>query len=44
MEKGMVEGRAKEKLENARSLKNNGIPLDLISKSLDLPIEEIEKL
>lgn len=48
MEKGLAEGmekgRVMEKLENARSLKNNGIPADLISKSLNLSIEEIEKL
>ena len=44
MEKGMEEGRVREKLENARSLKNNGIPIDLISKSLNLSIEEIEKM
>ena len=44
MEKGMEEGRIREKLENARSLKNNGIPIDLISKSLNLSIEEIEKM
>ena len=41
---GMEEGRVREKLENARSLKNNGIPIDLISKSLNLSIEEIEKM
>ena len=44
MQKGMEEGRVRERLENARSLKNNGIPIDLISKSLNLSIEEIEKL
>ena len=44
MQKGLEEGRVMEKLENARSLKNNGIPIDLISKSLNLSLEEIEKL
>jgi len=44
MQKGMEEGRVRERLENARSLKNNGIPIDLISKSLNLSIEEIKKL
>ena len=44
MQKGMEEGRVRERLENARSLKNNGIPIDLISKSLNLSIEEIEKM
>ena len=40
--KGRAEGRAEEKLNNARSLKKNGVPIDLIAKSLGLTTEEIE--
>ena len=43
-EEGRAEGRAEEKLENARNLKNNGVPLDLIVNSLGLTLEEIESL
>jgi predicted transposase/invertase (TIGR01784 family) len=42
--KGRAEGRAEEKLNNARSLKKNGVPIDLIAKSLGLTTEEIEAL
>ena len=46
--KGLAEGRAKgryeEKVANARSLKENGVPSEVIAKSLGMPIEEIEKL
>ena len=42
--KGRAEGRAEEKLSNARSLKENGVPTDIISKSLGLTAEEIERL
>lgn len=41
---GLTEGRAEEKIENARHLKANGVPADIIAKSLELTIEEIEKL
>jgi len=44
LEKGMAEGRAKERLANARSLMANGISLDIIVKSLELSPEEIEQL
>ena len=44
MAQGKAEGRAEEKLANARSLKENGVPSEVIAKSLGLPIEEIEKL
>ena len=33
---GIAEGRAEEKLENARQLKANGVPVEIISKSLGL--------
>ena len=39
---GRTEGRAEEKLENARNLRNNGVPVDIIAKSLGLTPEEIE--
>ena len=41
---GLAEGRAAEKLANARSLKGNGVPIDIIAKSLGLTPEEIAAL
>lgn len=41
---GEKKGRAEEKIENARSLKQNGVPVDVIAKSLGLNPEEIEAL
>ncbi len=41
---GWAEGRAEEKISNARSLKENGVPSEVIAKSLGLTIEEIEEL
>jgi predicted transposase/invertase (TIGR01784 family) len=41
---GWAEGRAEEKISNARSLKENGVPPEVIAKSLGLTIEEIEEL
>ena len=41
---GLEEGRAEEKLSNARSLKENGVPIDIIAKSLGLTAEEIASL
>ena len=41
---GKAEGRAEEKLTNARSLKANGVPLDIIAKSLNLTDKEIAEL
>ena len=41
---GMEKGHIEEKLENARNLKNNGVSIDLIAKSLGLSPEEIEHL
>jgi predicted transposase/invertase (TIGR01784 family) len=43
-EKGRAEGRAEERLANARSLKANGVPLDVIVKSLALSKDEIALL
>ena len=39
-----MKGRAEEKLANARSLKANGVPADVIAKSLGMTIEEITGL
>ncbi len=41
---GIAEGRAEERLANARSLKANGVPVDIIVKSLGLTEEEISNL
>lgn len=41
---GRAEGRAEERLANARSLKENGVPLDVIAKSLSLTDEEIAQI
>ena len=43
-EEGRAEGRAEERLANARSLKDNGVPLDIIAKSLGLTAEELEEI
>ncbi len=39
-----MKGRAEEKISNARSLKANGVPLDIIAKSLGLTVDEISAL
>ena len=39
-----LEGRAEERLENARNLKENGVPVDVIAKSLRLTQEEVSML
>ena len=44
MEKGEAKGRAEERLKNARNLKKNGVPVDVIATSLGLTEEEIAKL
>ena len=41
---GEAKGRAEERIANARNLKANGVPAELIAKSLNLSIEEINKL
>ena len=43
-EKGLIEGRSEEKKENARQLKRNGVPLDIIAKSLGLSMDEVNSL
>ena len=44
MEEGRAEGQALERIKNAQSLKANGIPLDLIVRSLSLSDDEIKQL
>ena len=41
---GQLKGRQEERLANARSLKENGVPLDIIAKSLSLSEEELSDL
>ena len=41
---GIAEGRQKEKIENARKLKGNGVPVELIAKSLGLSDEELSSI
>ena len=41
---GKAEGKAEEKIANARSLKENGVPSEVIARSLGLAIDEIEQL
>uniref|UniRef100_UPI00292F18A8 Rpn family recombination-promoting nuclease/putative transposase n=1 Tax=Pedobacter heparinus TaxID=984 RepID=UPI00292F18A8 len=43
-EKGVEKGKLEEKIEIAKSLKDEGLSIELISKTTGLPIEEIEKL
>jgi hypothetical protein len=43
-DKGLAEGRATERLSNARSLKENGVQVDLIAKSLGLTADELQQL
>ena len=43
-QEGMEKGRAEERLLNARSLMENGVPIDLIAKSLKLTDEELQQL
>lgn len=44
VKQGIKQGRAEERLQNARSLKKNGVPIDLIAKSLKLTDEELQQL
>ncbi len=41
---GLTEGAQSEKLETARRMKADGLPLDVISKYTQLPLDEIERL
>jgi predicted transposase/invertase (TIGR01784 family) len=44
MEQGMEKGMEKGKLEIARNLLANGVPLDVITKSSGLPADKIQAL
>lgn len=41
---GLAEGKAKANMDNARKMKADGMPAELIAKYTSLSIEEIEKL
>ena len=41
---GIIEGRAEERMANAMSLKANGVPIDIIAKSLGLTEDEVARL
>ena len=41
---GREEGRAEERIANAQSLKENGVPIDVIAKSLSLTDEELSQI
>ena len=41
---GLAEGEAKANMDNARKMKADGMPTELIAKYTGLTIEEIEKL
>ncbi|MDD6001850.1 MAG: hypothetical protein PUC50_06635, partial [Bacteroidales bacterium] len=43
-EDGFAEGAQSEKLETARRMKADGLPLDVIAKYTQLPLDEIERL
>lgn len=43
-EEGREEGRVEERIKNARSLMDNGIPLEVIQKSLGLTDEEMNRI
>ena len=44
LKEGLEKGRAEEKIENAKKMKDKGSPLDFIADITGLTIEEIEKL
>ena len=39
-----TEGKLEERYNNAKALKENGVPVAIISVSLGLSVEEVEKL
>ena len=39
-----TEGKLEERYNNAKALKENGVPVTIISVSLGLSVEEVEKL
>ena len=44
MVKGKTEGKLEERYNNAKALKENGVPVAIISVSLGLSVEEVENL
>jgi predicted transposase/invertase (TIGR01784 family) len=40
--KGLAQGKAEEKIENARNLKKNGVPDEIIAKSLGLTVQQVK--
>ena len=44
IKEGMQKGRQETTFANAINLKQNGVPTDIIAKSLGLTIEEVEAL
>ena len=44
MEKGLKQGIQQTKIETARKLKSCGVSVDIIAKSTELSVEEIESL
>ena len=44
IEIGIEKGRKEEKLANARNLKQNGVPVEIIAKSLGLNVAEVESI
>ena len=44
MAKGLAEGEHKKAIETARSMLENGLTIELVSKCTGLTIEEIKKL
>ena len=41
---GLQEGKLEERYNNAKALKENGVPVAIISVSLGLSVEEVENL
>ena len=44
IEKGIAEGKAEKEIETAINFYKNGVSLDIISKSLNMDIEELKNI
>ena len=44
MEKGLQQGIQQTKIETARNLKNNGVSIEIIAKSLDMTLEQVQEI
>ena len=44
MEKGLQQGIQQTKIETARNLKNNGVSIEIIAKSLCMPLEQVKRI